>query len=451
MILCQMEYLFEPSDSQDCMHNDRAPGVATRSHSRVGFLPGMIKEGRVQNFCNIDHLISSALSNGNLTFYLELGLSVNNYLDAGPNVQKLADAVEQIPNIHLLFSHGWDLYSSRVYGWVKPHTTLQCVYDRIAMHKEAFKNIDNSRIHYWVGNTVEVKKLQTHFPGADVRYYSIYPMRMIAKQYDSGLDFYEVPDKSKKRNKHFLCMNNYAKAHRTDTVKYIIDADLESKFNLSYLKPDDQSLQRILDGKFEMDNIAQWQDVVAHDVVNDCYLYIATETHCEPSWKFGRHDDKNFKHDTDIFLKSETEKRQGMEIPIDGWVSEKSLKSMYYGLPIMIVGIPGQLKVLKDLGFETFPEFFDESYDSISYYGERFEIIKQNILRLSNTSIEEIHKLYHSDSVQDKLRHNKQLFFSMVRNDPYMPFYDYSIAKENAKRHYDDVYPTLEQFLTKVF
>ena len=89
MILCQVEYLFEPSDSQDCMHNDRAPGVATRSHSRVGFLSGIIKEGRIQNFCNIDHLISSALSNGNLTFYLELGLSVNNYLDAGPNVQKI--------------------------------------------------------------------------------------------------------------------------------------------------------------------------------------------------------------------------------------------------------------------------------------------------------------------------------------------------------------------------
>ena len=450
MILVTLDHIFEPGDGADAMDNDRVPGLATKSHSMVGYLDGNRLEGCIVKFENLQHVVSTATLNPNTDYYIEFGLSVNNYLDGGPNVGKLAEAIESTQNIHLLFSHGWDLYSSRVYGWVKPHTTLQCVYDRIAMHKEAFKNIDNSRIHYWVGNTVEVKKLQTHFPGADVRYYSIYPMRMIAKQYESDLDFYEVPDKSKKRNKHFLCMNNYDKAHRTDTVKYIIDAELESKFNLSYLKPDDQSLQRILDGKFEMDNIEQWQDVVSHDVINDCYLYIATETHCEPIWKFGRVDDQNYKHDTLIFLKEDKEKWQGMEIPIDGWISEKSLKSMYYGLPIMIVGIPGQLKVLKDLGFETFPEFYDESYDSISYYGERFEIIKQNIHRLSNTPIDEIHELYYSDSVQNKLRHNKQLFMQMIRSDPYMQFYNYGEIREDEFLE-NNPKSTFFQFHDKVF
>lgn len=448
MILVTLDYIFEPGDGADAMDNDRAPGLVTRSHSMVGYLDGNILEGRIFKFKNLQHVVSTATLNPNTEYYIEFGLSVNNYLDAGPNVQKLADAVEQIPNIHLLFSHGWDLYSSRVYGWVEPHTTLQCIFDRIAVHKEAFSNIDNKRIHYWVGNTTEVKKLQGHFPGADVRYYSIYPMRMITKQYENDCDFYEVPDKSKIRNKHFLCMNNYAKAHRTDTVKYIIDAELESKFNLSYLKPDDPSLQRILDGKFEMDNIEEWQDVVSHDVINDSYLYIATETHCEPYWKFGIANGQNYEYDTCIFYKHNKEKWQSMEIPIDGWISEKSLKSMYYELPIMIVGIPGQLKVLQDLGFETFPEFYDESYDSISYYGERFDIIKQNINRLSNTSIEELHELYYSDSVQDKLRHNKQLFIQMVKNDPYMQFYDYINCDADT---YIKKFPAFSEYQDKVF
>lgn len=450
MILVKLEHIFEPDDYCSAMDNDRKPGLATQSHSMVGFLEGKQLEGRIVKFKNLQHVVWTATLNPNTNYYIEFGLSVNNYLDDGPNVQKLAGAIESTQNVHLLFSHGWDLYSSRVYGWVKPHTTLQCVFDRIAVHKEAFSNIDNKRIHYWVGNTTEVKKLQGHFPNADVRYYSIYPMRMISKQYETGADFYEVPDDSKKRNKHFLCMNNYAKAHRTDTVKYIIDAELESKFNLSFLKPDDQSLQRVLDGKFEMDNIEQWQDVVSHDVINDSYLYIATETHCEPIWKFGRSDGQNYKHDTSIFLKEDKEKWQGMEIPIDGWISEKSLKSMYYGLPIMIVGIPGQLKVLKDLGFETFPEFYDESYDSISYYGERFEIIKQNIHRLSNTPIDEIHKLYYSTGVQDKIRHNKELFIQMVKNDPYMQFHNYADSKEDEFLE-NNPKSTFSQFHNKVF
>ena len=448
MILVTLDHIFEPGDGADAMDNDRAPGLVTKSHSMVGYLEGNKLEGRIVKFKNLQHVVSTATLNSNTDYYIEFGLSVNNYLDHGPNVQKLADAVEQIPNIHLLFSHGWDLYSSRVYGWVEPHTTLQCVFDRIDLHKKAFENIDNSRIHYWIGNTTEVKKLQGHFPGADIRYYSIYPMRMIAKQYESGVNFYEMPNNSKKRNKHFLCMNNYAKAHRTDTVKYIIDAELESKFNLSYLKPDDPSLQRILDGKFEMDNIEQWQDVVTHDVINDSYLYIATETHCEPIWKFGRNDGKGYNHDTVIFSKTDKEKWQGMEIPIDGWISEKSLKSMYYELPIMIVGLPGQLKVLQDLGFETFPEFYDESYDSISYYGERFDIIKQNMHRLSNTPIEEIHELYYSENVQEKLKHNKQQFIQMIKNDPYMDFYDYINCDPNT---FSDKFPTFSEYQNKVF
>jgi len=448
MILVTLDYIFESGDGADAMDNDRAPGLVTESHSMVGYLDGNRLEGCIVKFENLQHVVSTATLNPNTDYYIEFGLSVNNYLDGGPNVGKLAEAIESTQNIHLLFSHGWDLYSSRVYGWVEPHTTLQCVFDRIALHKKAFKNIDNERIHYWVGNTAEVKKLQGHFPLADVRYYSIYPMRMIAKQYENHLPFYKAPATTTSRTKHFLCMNNYAKAHRTDTVKYIIDAELESKFNLSYLKPDDESLQRILDGKFEMNNIEQWQDVVSHDIVNDSYLYIATETHCNPVWKFGRHDDQDYEYDTVIFSKTDKEKWQSMEIPIDGWISEKSLKSMYYELPIMIVGLPGQLKVLQDLGFETFPEFYDESYDSISYYGERFDIIKQNIHRLSSTPIEEIHELYYSDSVQDKLQHNKQQFIQMVKNDPYMRFYDYTNCNKN---NYLEKFPTFSEYQDKVF
>jgi hypothetical protein len=450
MILCQIDYLFNPGDSQDCMDNDRASGVATKSHSMVGYLSGMAREGRIVKFENVEHLSSTARRNVNTIFYLELGLSVNNYLDNGPNLKLLADTIKDIHNIELVFSHGWDLYSSRVYGWVDPHTTLQCIFDRIAVHKEALEHIPNIRLHFWLGNTEEVEKYQGHFPLADVRYYSIYPMRMIAKQYENQLPFYKAPSTATARTKHFMCLNNYEKAHRTETVRYIIDAEIENKFNLSYLKPNDSELKRTLDGEFEMSNIEQWQDCISHDLVNDSYLYIATETHADDKWKFGRCDGKDYKHDTCIFHKDDIEKYTSMEIPIRGWISEKTLKSAYYELPMMIVGIPGQLASFKSLGFETFPEFFDESYDTISYQGERFNVIKENMMRLCSMDIKEIHNIYYSDVVQDKLEHNKRHFLDMVRNDPYNIVYNYN--KQNVEAYIkENPNTTLFEFYENVF
>ena len=450
MILCQIDYLFDPSDAQDCMDNDRAPGVATKSHSMVGYLSGMAREGRIVKFENIEHLSSTARRNVNTIFYLELGLSVNNYLDGGPNLKLLADTIKDIHNIELVFSHGWDLYSSRVYGWVEPHTTLQCIFDRIAIHKEALQHIPNTRLHFWLGNTEEVEKYQGHFPLADVRYYSIYPMRMIAKQYENQLPFYKAPATTTPRTKHFMCLNNYEKAHRTETVRYIIDAEIENKFNLSYLKPNDLELKRTLDGEFEMSNIEQWQDCISHDLVNDSYLYIATETHADDKWKFGKVDGNDYKHDTCIFHKGDIEKWTSMEIPIRGWISEKTLKSAYYELPIMIVGIPGQLASFKSLGFETFPEFFDESYDTISYQGERFNVIKENMMRLCSMDIKEIHNIYYSDIVQQKLEHNKSHFLDMVKNDPYNIVYNYN--KENVESYIkENPNTTIFEFYENVF
>ena len=275
-------------------------------------------------------------------------------------------------------------------------------------------------------------------------------MRMIAKQYENHLPFYSAPTSSVKRRKHFLCLNNYEKTHRTETVRYIIDAEIEDKFNLSYLKPNEPELRRTLDGEFEMHNIEQWQDCISHDLVNDSYLYIATETHSDDKWKFGRVDGKNYNFDTCIFHKEHAEKWESMEIPIRGWISEKTLKSAYYELPIMIVGVPGQLASFKSLGFETFPEFFDESYDTISYQGERFNIIKENIMRLSTMDLDDIHAIYYSDIVQEKLKHNKQNFINMVKNDPFMMFFNYN---ESNSQSYIKANPntTFSEFYENVF
>jgi hypothetical protein len=86
---------------------------------------------------------------------------------------------------------------------------------------------------------------------------------------------------------------------------------------------------------------------------------------------------------------------------------------MIYFHPFIVWGNPGTLKTLKDLGFETFPEFFDESYDSVKNSESRMKMILNDVKRLCEMPIEEIHDLY--QSVIPKLIHNKTLLIEMYK------------------------------------
>lgn len=78
----------------------------------------------------------------------------------------------------------------------------------------------------------------------------------------------------------------------------------------------------------------------------------------------------------DSFLAIVNETRYGM---ICGEISEKALTPILYMRPFVIAGGPYVLRYLRELGFETFSEFWDESYDEIEDHKERFEAIA-NIL-----------------------------------------------------------------------
>jgi hypothetical protein len=45
------------------------------------------------------------------------------------------------------------------------------------------------------------------------------------------------------------------------------------------------------------------------------------------------------------------------------------------------------------------------------------------MIRLLKMPLKEVHDLYHSDNVQAKLKHNKELFINMIRHDPYLSLF----------------------------
>ena len=91
-------------------------------------------------------------------------------------------------------------------------------------------------------------------------------------------------------------------------------------------------------------------------------------------------------------------------------LTEKIVKPLFHCHPFIVFndyGV-GYLKYLRRLGFETFPEWFDESYDEIEDKDVRFRFIQKEITRLCNMSNEHLSELY--NSVEDKLIHNKNNF-----------------------------------------
>ena len=65
------------------------------------------------------------------------------------------------------------------------------------------------------------------------------------------------------------------------------------------------------------------------------------------------------------------------------------------------------------MGFQTFPEMFDESYDEISNNVERANFILDEVERVCNMDTEELHKIY--VSLLPKIKHNHKLMKNILK------------------------------------
>jgi len=61
------------------------------------------------------------------------------------------------------------------------------------------------------------------------------------------------------------------------------------------------------------------------------------------------------------------------------FITEKTMRAILHGHPFIILGNKGLLKRLKDLGYKTFDQWIDESYDDYDTIQEKVEIICKNL------------------------------------------------------------------------
>lgn len=92
-------------------------------------------------------------------------------------------------------------------------------------------------------------------------------------------------------------------------------------------------------------------------------------------------------------------------------MTEKTFKPFANYHPFLIVGCHGTLEYLRKIGYETFPEMFDESYDEETYIPKRLLMVADQVEAFCNLSKEEKDKRF--KSVHEKTLHNANMFWNV--------------------------------------
>lgn len=91
------------------------------------------------------------------------------------------------------------------------------------------------------------------------------------------------------------------------------------------------------------------------------------------------------------------------------FISEKTYKPIYLCQPFIVFGNPYTLKKLHQLGYKTFSNWWDESYDTETDLKKRFHKILSILEMVSELSLNELKEL--KNQMKDVIVHNYLNFF----------------------------------------
>jgi hypothetical protein len=201
--------------------------------------------------------------------------------------------------------------------------------------------------------------------------------------------------------KKFIFQNNRVRNERTAIMNKIFEHNIENEFHLSWLIQDgiididddifklhfDPTVKMILDAE----NLTR--DLIAQDDISPYYNTALIDIFSESIPKTN----------TSLHIKDFVLSQLSIHVLFP---TEKTWKPICAGKPFLGFGTAHYYKWLKSEGWETYDNIFDYSFDEIEDDRERLDTwFKDNILRLSKMSIEQIQSLIKLDA--DKIERNK--------------------------------------------
>lgn len=103
------------------------------------------------------------------------------------------------------------------------------------------------------------------------------------------------------------------------------------------------------------------------------------------------------------------------------FLTEKTYKAFYHGVPFLLISSAHSLEHLKNLGFKTFNKWLDESYDKEKKIKSRLKMIFGEIKRINNLSIDELIKI--KKEMKETLEYNKNMYLSQM-NSEFLKFFN---------------------------
>lgn len=125
---------------------------------------------------------------------------------------------------------------------------------------------------------------------------------------------------------------------------------------------------------------------------------------------------ENLAQNTDLFHYEQTFLHIVTETTISNnsiFFSEKIFKPMAFGQPFLLVGNPFSLKKLKEMGYQTFDKWFDESYDNETDEYRRIQHIVKIVDGLRNKTVEELQAM--REEMKSVLLHNKKHYITQSK------------------------------------
>ncbi len=234
------------------------------------------------------------------------------------------------------------------------------------------KKINTKKFHILYENrSEEYEKLLGFF---QFNFY-YYPYHLNFVTPSSFFDMGDYPYRLKNDfEKTFLSLNRTMKPHKQVFEKFFKDNNLTNLSHYSFLWKDERSF-----------NENYIQSIHAqHDDLIHLYENSAINLLCESMY-----DTNN--------------------LPIEfTFISEKTFRALAFPRPFIVIGQKHVLKNLHKMGFKTFSEIIDESYDELPD-SERMKKIQEIILNLANKSKEEIYQMW--EKCIDIYEHNRKSIF----------------------------------------
>lgn len=200
--------------------------------------------------------------------------------------------------------------------------------------------------------------------------------------------FYDIKRKFESENvsSHFLFYNrNSSRIHRPYAITQLLSNNLFSKGIISLHKSEDFENQ-VLNNNFEMNYSFDKNELeFFHKIIKE-YPYIIDKS--DPDKVSSLHNFLSNSNDYEKTLFSIVGETSASEKYM--FITEKTMKPIMNFHPFFVIGNPHTLQRLKEIGFKTFSDVWDESYDNEVDMKKRVKMIITEVAKLCEMELDEL-------------------------------------------------------------